>query len=107
MKRISVSEQDSLPGFALKVVTGRSIPQHMFEWLVQGLRVTLDSLPAPLSHRLRGEIRNLYGVTSERRAALEKSAASVARATARIIESRGSGWTHTRRRAFRWIGWSR
>lgn len=66
MKRINVSEWDSQLGFALKVITGRSLPQHMLEWLVQMAHLGLDLLPDPLSHSLRRELRELYRAAWDR-----------------------------------------
>jgi peptidoglycan/xylan/chitin deacetylase (PgdA/CDA1 family) len=64
MKRINVSERDSLMGFALKVISGRSVPQHMFEWLLKGTRASLDVMPGPLAHALRQKLREVYGTAS-------------------------------------------
>ncbi len=66
MKRINVSENDSQLRFTLKVLSGRTVPQHMFEWLVRGMRAGLDVLPDPLSRALEPRIRKVYRLASER-----------------------------------------
>jgi peptidoglycan/xylan/chitin deacetylase (PgdA/CDA1 family)/GT2 family glycosyltransferase len=60
MKRINVSEKDSLPGFALKVASGRSVPQHISEWLVRVVRRSVDALPDSLSRTLKDELRDAH-----------------------------------------------
>ena len=54
-----VSQRDSLLQFALKVTSGPTVPQHMFERLVHGMRGSLDVLPDPLSRALESHIRRM------------------------------------------------
>jgi len=73
MRRINVSERDSLPGFALKVFTGRSVPQHMVESLAHGAQAGLNVLPDRVSHALRGALSEMYWSVSERSSRLKES----------------------------------
>jgi peptidoglycan/xylan/chitin deacetylase (PgdA/CDA1 family)/GT2 family glycosyltransferase len=65
LKRTNVSG-DSLPGFALKIATGRSVPDHILDWLAETARAGLEVLPDAASRPLGAEIRKAHMSAMER-----------------------------------------
>src|SRR5260370_14887063 len=66
MKGINGSEKERRPTFALKVASGRSVPQHVSEWLIRVAREGVNALPDPLRRNVKDELREAHQTAVKR-----------------------------------------